>query len=136
MTKINKKIKQPKASAAVSTSKVLEIDYPIFCFKHFQYKSLVPFSEDQVKKFFERLTKLANLGWKEIQKSGRHNYGWELMSTKSIKCVLPPVVTPDVEKVYVFRYNNDNNPFIALRKGNILHILLVEANFGDVYDHS
>ncbi len=136
MTKMGKKIKQPKANATVSANKVLEVDYPIFCFKHFQYKSLAPCSENQVKQFFERLTRLANLGWKEIQKSGRHDYGWEFMPTKNIKCALPPIVTPDVEKVYVFRYNNNNNPFIALRQGNIIHILLIEANFGDIYDHN
>lgn len=135
MTKMGKKIKQPKANATVSVNKVLEVDYPIFGFKHFQYKSLTSCSEGQVKQFFERLTRLANLGWKEIQKSRRHDYGWEFMPTKSIKCALPPIVTPDVEKVYVFRYNSDNNPFIALRQGNILHILLIEANFGDIYDH-
>lgn len=131
----SKRIKQPQIDDSVSISKTTEVDYPIFCFKYFQHKTLKPCTEKQVKNFFERLSKLGQLGWSEIKRSGRHEYGWELLPKKSIKCELPRIVTPEVEKVYVFRYNNDNNPFIALRSGSVLHILLIEANFGDIYDH-
>lgn len=132
---VKRKIKIPEVDVAISLTKTTEVDYPIFCFKYFQQDTIVGCSEIQVKKFFERLQKLAELGWKEIQRNGRHNYGWELLPINQIKHQLPSIVTPDVEKLYVFRYTNANNPFIALRNGNVLHVLMIEANFGDIYNH-
>lgn len=136
---LNKKIKQPKVCTKISNiHKKSEIDYPIFCFKYFQQDSLAKCSNEQLKSFFDRLRRLGELGWNEIHKSGRHDYGLEYLPIKKIKATLPAFITPDVEKIAVFRYNNTNNPFIAHRSsidGNVLHILLIEANFGDVYDH-
>ena len=132
---MGKKIKKPIPNTRVSKDKKSDLNYPIFCFKHFQNKTLDKCSEKQLKSFFDRLQRLGELGWDEINKGGKHNYGWETLSVKIIKHTLPAFVTPDVEKVYVFRYTNDNHPFIALRSDNIIHILLIEANFGDIYDH-
>lgn len=134
-----KKIKPPKIETTVSiNNKKSEINYPIFCFKYFSKKSLEKCSINQMKSFFDRLQRLSELGWHEISKSGRHNYGFEYLPKDQIKYALPSFITPDVEKVMVFRYNNTNHPFIAHRSSinsNVLHVLLIEANFGDIYDH-
>lgn len=133
----NKKIKIPCAETSIGKRNLTEvsIDYPVFCFKYFQKECLKICSESQIKEFFDRLQRLGELGWKEINANGRHDYGWEMLPTDQIKKKLPPFITPDIPRLMVFRYNNENYPFIAHRNGNILHILLIEANFGDVYDH-
>lgn len=134
----SKKIKKPFIDTSVSLSKKSEVTYPIFCFKHFQKTSIENCTQTQLFSFIDRLQRLAELGWNEINKGGRHNYGWEHLPVSSIKCKLPQFVTPEVAKVMVFRYNSANNPFIAIRsesERNLLHILLIEANFGEVYDH-
>lgn len=133
----NKRVKIPSIDLSVEKRPLDEflIDYPVFCFKYFQKECLKSCSESQIKNFFDRLQRLGELGWKEINKSGRHDYGWEMLPTDQIKKKLPSFITPDISRLMVFRYNNDNYPFVAHRNGNILHILLIEANFGDVYDH-
>ena len=132
-----KKIKKPLVHTAVEKRAVNEIsiDYPVFCFKYFQKECLDACSKSQVKDFFERLQRLGELGWNEINTSGRHDYGWEMLPVGQIKKKLPSFITPDIPRLMVFRYNNDNYPFIVHRNGNILHVLLIEGKFGDVYDH-
>lgn len=133
-----KKIKKPLVDTSVSLNKKSEVSYPIFCFKHFQISSIKNCTKEQLYSFIDRIHRLAELGWNEISKGGRHNYGWEQLPVDAIKCKLPTFITPEVNKVMVFRYNNANNPFIALRSENdrnLLHILLIEANFGDIYNH-
>ncbi len=135
--KSSKTIKRPKVETSIDINrKKPEIDYPVFCFKHFQKENLKNCSQEQLRSFFERLQRLGELGWKEIQSSGKHDYGFELLPRDLIKPQLPLFVTPDVEKFWVFRYNNANNPFIAIRNENTLHIIFIEANFGDIYNHN
>lgn len=134
-----KKIKKPSVDTSVSLNKKSDEQLPIFCFKHFQISSIKNCTKDQLHNFIDRLQRLAELGWNEINRSGRHDYGWEHLPISTLKCQLPQFVTPEVSKVMVFRYNNANNPFIAVRSEsdrNLLHILLIEANFGEVYDHN
>jgi hypothetical protein len=135
----NKKKLKPEAvpSDTISRSKLSsDFDYPIFCFKHLQTDiSINKCNEDIFKEFLKRVYKLSILGWKEIHKSPRHSYGWEKIPRNQIKPSLPSFVTPEVDFLYAFRYTGGNLPFLALRNGNILHVIFIEANFGDIYDH-
>ncbi len=137
MAKKSKVIKKPVLDLQVERRLVDEstIDYPVFCFKYFQKECLNECSESQLKNFFDRLQRLGELGWNEIKKSRRHDYGAEMLPVSSFKKKLPPFITPDIPRLMVFRYNNENYPFVAHRNGNILHVIFIEANFGDVYDH-
>lgn len=121
-----KKIHKPKASEP-------KIDYPIFCFKHLK----LDFKEDHkfYYKFIERISKLSQLTWKQINVADRHGFGTEKMPVGAIKPDLPNFVTPDVTDLTVFRANGDNRPFLGLRKNNIFHIIFLEETFGDVYNH-
>lgn len=113
-----------------------EKSYPIFCFKHLQ--SPRKNKKRDNKLFFqliERLQKLSELGWEEINKSDKHGYGTEKLPTAQIKPSLPTFVSPDVKELVVFRANGANKPFLGIRNKNIFHILFIEENFGDVYDH-
>lgn len=117
----------------IPTENTIEINYPVFCFRHLQtmpqkdYK----FYAD----FIERLKKLSNLSWDAINSTQRHGFGTEKMPIAQIISSLPKFITPDIDFLTVFRANGDNRPFLGLRIGNIFHIIFIEENFGDVYKH-
>lgn len=112
-----------------------KIGYPVFCFKHLQDVSIKGCDHQVFFSLIERIRKLEELGWQEINKSPRHAYGHEGISVNQIKPKLPPFVSEDVEKLYAFRYQGNNLPFLALRNGDILHVIFIETKFGDIYDH-
>lgn len=112
-------------------------DYPIFCFKYLQNKSIKDCNN--YKFFYDfliRLQKLSELGWKEINKSNKHSYGTEKIPVKSIKPNLPSIITDDVEELTVFRANGNNLPFLGIEKPGLFHIVFIETKFGDIYDHN
>ncbi len=45
--------------------------------KYFIEDTINDCNEKQIKDFLKRLKKLAELGWDVINKSGRHEYGYE-----------------------------------------------------------
>lgn len=113
------------------------IDYPLFSFRWLQKYS---FDECSDAKFFQhylmRLQKLSELGWNGIRVSGKHQYGMEKIPVNQIKPkALPRIVTPDVEELDVFRAVGDNRPMVGLQQGKIFHVIFLEANFDDVYNH-
>lgn len=113
-------------------------DEPLFSFKYLSDESIKESNDSKFfKDFLARLRKLSQLGWKEIQASGKHQYGFEPLPVSKIKPKnkLPEVLTPDVEKVMVFRAVGDNRPFVCIRIHNIIYVLFIETKFGDIYDH-
>ncbi len=130
-------IKEPTQTKTISSKKLDEYNYPIFCFKHL---SDVSFKDCKDVKFFKsylsRLKGLSELGWSEIEKSDKHQYGIEKLPKESIKHSLPSFVTPEVTKVDVFRATGDNKPFVGLRNGNVFQVFFIESSFGDIYDHT
>ncbi|OAV69448.1 hypothetical protein Barb4_01730 [Bacteroidales bacterium Barb4] len=129
----NKRVKKreiPKTSAGDTA------DYPVFCLKYLQHGVSIKNCDNKLfRSFVERLTKLCSLGWDEIAISHRHSYGFELIGRKDIKPKLPPAITEDVQSLYAFRYTGNNLPFLAMRNGNVLHVIFIEAHFGDIYNH-
>ena len=132
MAKIRKKNSQNN-KIKIPTDNNIEINYPLFCFKHLQTKPKEDFKF--YADFIERLKKLCNLSWKEINVTQKHGFGTEKIPVKQIKPELPKFVTPDVTDLTVFRANGDNRPFLGLRKNNVFHIIFLEEKFGDIYDH-
>lgn len=111
-------------------------DYPIFCFKYLQEVSVKNCSDPKFfYDFLFRLKKLSELGWNEINKSARHSFGTEKMPIKSLKPDLPAVITDDVDELTVFRANGNNLPFLGIRKSGLFHVIFIETNFGDIYNH-
>lgn len=111
-------------------------DYPIFCFKYLQDVSIKNCNDH--KFFFDfifRLKKLGELGWQEISRSARHSFGTEKIPIKQIKPTLPAVITDDIDELTVFRANGNNLPFLGIRKTNVFHVIFVETDFGDIYNH-
>ena len=133
MSKIKKQnVQQNKIK--IPSESPLELDYPIFCFRHLQTVSNgdYKFYSD----FVERLKKISSLTWKQINVADRHGFGTEKMPVKQIKPQLPRFISPEITHLLVFRANGDNRPFLGLRNGNVFHIIFLEEQFGDVYDHN
>lgn len=133
----NKYIKPEDRKQLNDIQVVQSIEYPLFSFRW-----LIDYSIDVCKdyKFFHsyliRLQKLSELGWDEIHKSSRHSFGMEKMPIKDIKPkLLPPIISPDVKELDVFRAVGDNRPMIGFQEGKIFHVIFIEAKFGDVYEH-
>lgn len=130
------KVKKNKAAQnkiKVPTENDIVLDYPVFCFRHLQD---VPGQDHKFYyDFIERLRKISVLTWSQIGVAPRHGFGTEKMPIEQIKPQLPKFVTPDIESLIVFRANGDNRPFLGLRRGIVFHVILIEEQFGDVYDH-
>lgn len=136
-TKDKPKIKKVPKNDTIDTDNLNGIDYPVFCFRYLQDISI---KECEYSKFFYnflfRLKKLSELGWKEIRKADRHGFGMEKIPINKIKAQeLLSIITPDVEYLSVFRANGDNRPFIGIQNRSVFHVLFVETNFGDIYEH-
>jgi len=86
--------------------------------------------------FIYRLSKLCQLSWNQILTTQKHGFGTENIPVEQIKVYLPPIISPDVKNLLVFRSNGDNRPFLGFRNGNIFHVIFIEANFGDIYNHN
>ena len=64
----------------------------------------------------------------------RHGHGLEHLPVGQIKKKVP-VQFSDEEKLTVFRYSSDLRPMIGVRVQDVFHILWIEKDFGDVYEH-
>lgn len=116
--------------------KITGIDYPVFCFKHLQMSSINCCKNATFFfKFLERLQKLSDLGWRGIRSSQRHAFGTEKIPTKIIKPKLPKFITDDVTHLTAFRANGNNLPFLGIQRGIFFHVIFIETNFGDIYEH-
>ncbi len=133
MSKIRKNNVQQKKIKVPSENNI-ELDYPIFCFRYLQTepKGDFKFYSD----FIQRLKKLSSLTWNQINVAERHGFGTEKMPVKQIKPQLPRFVTPEISHLLVLRATGDNRPFLGLLNGIIFHIIFIEEQFGDVYDHN
>ncbi len=131
-------IKLPETAKSINPSLIASlssIDYPLFSYKHLQN---VSFGKQKDASFFHefihRLHQYSNLGWQEMQTSGRHSFGFEYLPQNVMKPQLPSVVTPEVN-LMVLRSANDNRALVGFREWNIFHIIFIEANFNDIYNH-
>lgn len=132
-------IKLPEGEKNISQTdldRMVLIDYPLFSFKYLQK---VSFDGDVKTKFFQdfllRLKKYSDLGWKQMAVEKRHDYGWEYLSHDRMKHQLPTAVTPEVQ-LMVLRSSNDKRAMVGFREWNIFHVIFIEANFNDIYEHS
>lgn len=130
------KIKNVQSENTIEKNKVLEEDYPVFCFKYLSEVSIKDCKKsDFFIEFLMRLKKLSELGWKEIRTSQKHSFGMEKISINNIHPQLPSCITPEVKHVHVFRATGSNLPFVGLEMQKVFRVFFIETNFGDIYDH-
>ena len=112
-------------------------DYPLFGFRYLRNDCHKPCKKPEFYfKFLERLQKLSELGWREIEKSDRHSFGTENINLDVFK---PKFEMPDIFKsqdhLTVFRATGDKHVFAGVREGHTFHIFFIESDFGNLYDH-
>ena len=108
---------------------------PIFSLEHLQASHCVSVIADRSERglFMDALFTLSRMSWSQINSAPRHGLGTERMPAAQIKAKIPSCVTEDVN-LLVFRWKG-KLPFVGFRDGRVLHILWIEQQFGDLYDH-
>ena len=104
---------------------------PKFCLAHL--RELDHLSPELKADFADALYRRSRITWLEIKQSNRHKLGTELIPVGQIKPSMPPRFG-DLKQVTVFRYSGLRS-MIGHRVNDVFHVLWIERNFGDVYDH-
>lgn len=112
---------------------------PVFSFEYLVTKNLYDSKDcnnnNLYRDLFIRLQKIDELGWSEVRKSDRHQYGNEKIEVSNFKIDLPDSITPDVTSMTVFRADGKKHVFAGFMRYDIFFIVFIECNFGDLYDH-
>lgn len=113
------------------TSKTFEENI-VFSFKYFgEKKHGFDCEPQEFKKLIKHLKGLSNLTWQQVQKTGRHELGSEIISQKQIKETIPDCYSK--KNILAFRYA-EKKPFLGVRENNTLQILYLDPKF-DIYNH-
>lgn len=130
---------QNKANDIHLTSKASEADtFPSFSFRFYQGNISIPKCKnaDFFKKYLERLKKLSETSWDEINKAGRHGLGYEHLTWEQLNVQKPASVTNEIKRLMVFRATGDNHAFLGFRSGSVFNVVFIETSFGDIYNHN
>ncbi|RIR68153.1 hypothetical protein D2E62_03600 [Mycobacteroides abscessus] len=131
--------KKPPASTDQFAQPTSLRDYnqstPLFCLNHLHTDYDVKALEDKDKQAQLALAmhKCARRRWIDIHQAGRHGGGTESIPADQIKAPIPPKFA-DQEKFTAFRYHG-LLPMVGVRINDVFHVLWIERQFGDVYDH-
>ena len=110
-------------------------DYPTFCFKHLHKKHHLDKCTDKEKvKLIEKIVKLSQMTWLQIQQSDKHGMGSEKIAISSITTSLPITNTADVDFLIALRF--DKMKPIVGHKGynNVFHVYFIDRDF-TLYNH-
>jgi len=145
---LSKKNKQHKknieASNTPSTSQIKPIEqstipyqqeYLTFSlgFLHNKYSlNLKNCTPQNVKSLVKKISLLCNLKWYQIESSPREKTGYEKIPLSQIKVKkpinFPNEITEDIERIMVFRYNNENSRFAGIRIRSTLYVWYIDPN--------
>jgi hypothetical protein len=122
----------------VKSQNIIEIqnfEHPIFCFKYIHNNySLEQCNDSQKVSFIDKIIMLSSITWDLINKNNKHKLGYEKMPISELIPSCPAFITPDVKHLLVFRYHG-LKPFLGHRNRFIFHIIFIEREFGEVYEH-
>ena len=107
---------------------------PIFSFRNMNYRGANCLSHcdgPSRAKMVNTLLRLSQLTWSQILSTPKESHGKENIPIKQFKVSLPPIVTPDVESLMVFRFSKSER-MAGIRHNDIYDILIVGAN---LYGH-
>ena len=138
MSKLNKKKVQDQfnqgKSFKIETIEMPAFDYPIFCFKHLHEDHNLDKCVDAEKKsLMEKIVKLSQLSWNDIQNAPRHGLGSEKIKIASIKPSCPSFITDDVDFLLALRFDG-KKPILGHRDRFIFHVIFIDRDFS-VYNH-
>ena len=108
--------------------------HPKFCLRFLQRGfDVANLPRDKRADLALTLQQRASMTWLELHRAGRHGQGYELLPAATFRGAIPAVFE-DQDKFHVFRYSG-HLPMAGVRSGDVLHIIWIEARFGDLYDH-
>lgn len=107
----------------------------MFCLHHLHGDHDVQALADKDKqaKLALAIHKYAQLRWGDIHQSGRHASGTEWIPADQIRAPIPTRFA-DQPRFMAFRYCG-NLPMVGVRINDVFHVLWVEGQYGNVYDH-
>lgn len=128
-------IKKTSKVLTISKSRIEEPPKVVFGFEHLNEVSWIDCKEAKFfKDFLIHLTKFSSLTWQAIYSAPRHGLGTETIPRQSIKPQIKNV--PDeIQRFLVLRATGDNHPVLGYREKDTFQVVLLEANFGDIYNH-
>jgi hypothetical protein len=107
---------------------------PKFCLhhisSHFDVHCLSP---SRQAAFAKTLQKLASSTWKELLLAPRHGQGFEWIRVSQIRAPIPLRFHGE-PRFMVFRYDG-KLPMGGTRVRDVYHVLWIEPEFGQLYDH-
>jgi hypothetical protein len=108
---------------------------PVFCLHHLVsgYDVQALNDKDSQAQLALTLHKCAQMRWQDIGQASRKGAGTELIPKGQIRAPIPPKFS-DQERFMAFRYKG-KLPMLGVRINEVFHVLWVERQFGDVYDH-
>jgi hypothetical protein len=83
--------------------------------------------------FAVTLQQRASMTWAALALASKHGQGFEYLPRRQFKGPIPTVFE-DREKFLVFRYSG-KLPMAGVRAGDTFHIVWIERQFGELYDH-
>ena len=108
---------------------------PVFCLHHLQSDFDVKALQDKDSQAQLAITmhRCAQMRWIDIHQAARHGAGTESIPADQIRAPIPPKFAGQ-EKFTAFRYRG-KLPMVGVRINDVFHVLWVERQYGDVYDH-
>jgi hypothetical protein len=130
--------RRPKASDKKLPEPAPPLDHndetPKFCLHHLCDEFDVPaLTTAGQAAFAKTLHKLAQLSWKDIHRAPRHGQGTELIPRAQVKARIPTRFE-DTDKFMAFRYDG-KLPMLGVRIRDVYHVLWIEPEFNQLYDH-
>lgn len=109
------------------------IEYPIFCFRYLHKNfDLSNCTNDDKKALIERICKLSQMSWLEIQMADRHGLGSEKIKQSALKTTIPKHISKDIDFL-ALRFNG-LKPIVGYKNGFIFHICFIDSKF-TLYNH-
>jgi hypothetical protein len=107
---------------------------PTFCLHHVQPGFDVTNLDKAARAAFAlSLQQRAKMVWRDILMAPRHGLGSENLPRAVIKAPIPARFE-DADEFMALRYSG-KLPMVGVRSGAVFHIVWIERQFGELYDH-
>ncbi|WP_132047126.1 hypothetical protein [Curtobacterium sp. PhB136] len=107
--------------------------HPVLSLRHVQPRfDVEAMTVEQRSAFLIKWAKRSRFSWTELTLQSKHGLGFEMMPKKQIRPAVPEAL--EQSKYMVFRHQ-ENLPFVGFKAGDVFHVLWIESDYGDVYDH-
>ncbi|BBY22694.1 hypothetical protein MSTO_28990 [Mycobacterium stomatepiae] len=107
--------------------------YPVLCLRHLQPGwGFEEAAADQCQAFLIKWAKRASFTWTELVQHHKHGLGSEKIPRSKINPQIPPHL--ELDDYVVFRHQQ-NLPFVGFRSGDVFHVLWVEREYNELYQH-